>query len=112
MAGHGRPARHLARRLHRPHGGAVGGAAILTGRAVADSWKPAWQVVLACLGLALADRFLIYALFEGELWSPLGLSDRHFLVLIGDRPRLLAVTRVRKMVRQYPWLYERTGLFG
>ena len=23
----------------------VGGAAILTGRAVADDWKPAWQVV-------------------------------------------------------------------
>ena len=45
----------------------VGGAAILTGRAVASNWKPAWQVVASCFGLALADRFLTYALFQGEL---------------------------------------------
>ena len=28
----------------------VGGAAVLTGRAVASNWKPAWQVVAACVG--------------------------------------------------------------
>ena len=64
------PARHLARRLHRPHRD--------PGRRRRDpdrprawpsNWKPAWQVVAACFGLALADRFLIYALFGGELLS-------------------------------------------
>ena len=53
----------------------VGGAAILTGRAIGGNWKPAWQVVAAGFGLALADRFLVYALFEGELLSVVGLRS-------------------------------------
>ena len=34
------------------------------------------MVVAACVGLGLADRFLVYALFGGELLSLLGLPDR------------------------------------
>ena len=47
----------------------AGGAAISAGRAVGENWKPASLVVLATFGIALADRFLIFALFEGELLS-------------------------------------------
>ena len=48
-------------------------AAAATGRALAESWQPAWQIVPAALLLAVADRFLHYALFEAPLDSLGGL---------------------------------------
>ncbi len=88
----------------------AGGASALAGRAIARNWKPAWQVALAALGLALADRFLVYALFAGEL-----LHLRGFLVswAVQLALGLLAwhVTRVECMVRQYPWLYRKVSPF-
>ena len=47
----------------------IGGAAILAGRAIGNNWKPAWQAVAACFGLALFDRFLTYALFQIPIGS-------------------------------------------
>ena len=72
-----------------------GGAAIMTGQALADNWKPAWHVVLACFGLALADRFLIYALFDGKLLSLSGfLVDFVVLVVMAcSRYRITAVAQ-------------------
>ncbi len=89
----------------------AGGAAIMTGRALADGWKPPWQVVLACVGLDLGNRFLAYALFEGELLS---LSGFVVDLVVITALALLAhrVTAVRKMVNQYPWRYERASLFA
>jgi ABC-type uncharacterized transport system permease subunit len=89
----------------------IGGAAILTGQALANNWRAAWQVVLSCIGLGLADRFLVYALFGGELLSLTGfLIDTAVITAIG----LVAyrVTRVRKVVSQYPWKYERDGIWS
>ena len=89
----------------------IGGAAIMTGRALADGWKPAWQVVAACFGLALADRFLVYALFGGELLSLSGfIVDFALLTALG----LIAhrLTMVHKMIAQYPWRYERASLWS
>ena len=89
----------------------VGGAAILTGRAVAGNWKPAWHVVLACFGLALGDRFLIFALFQGELVELWGILI-HFLVLAAMGLIAWQTARVSKLVGQYPWRYRRTSPFG
>ena len=89
----------------------MGGTAYMTGQAIAGTWRPAWQVVTYCLLLALASRFLIYALFQGTLLSPTGiLADGLILVCAG----LIAyrIKHVSKMVAQYPWLYERQGLWG
>jgi len=87
------------------------GCAILMGRALASSWRPARQAVPYGLLLAAADRFLIYALFDGDIASPGGaLIDTYcilFSALITYRLTLAA-----QMVRQYPWLYERVMLFG
>jgi len=87
-----------------------GGAAWMMGQALAAGWKPAWHAVLYSLLLGAADRFLIFALFDGELLSVRGyVMDTLTLMLIG-----LAgwrATRARKMVGQYPWLYERSGFF-
>jgi hypothetical protein len=83
----------------------------LTGQAMAQSWRPAWQIIPAALLLTVADRFLLYAMFGADLASPGG-----FLIAAAI---LAAITgaayyfsRARKMVQQYPWLYERRGLFG
>jgi hypothetical protein len=88
-----------------------GGVALLTGQRLAESWRPGWQIVPAALLLAAADRFLLYALFAAELVSLSGL-----LIAAAILSAVAAVayylTRARKMVRQYPWLYERRGLFG
>ncbi len=89
----------------------MGGAAYMTGYAVAATWRPYWQVLLYAVLLGLTDRFLTFALFEGELLSLSGfVVDTGFLTAIS----LFAfrVTRVGKMVSQYPWLYERDGLLG
>lgn len=87
------------------------GCAILMGRSLAASWRPARYSVPYCILLAAADRFLIYALFGGDIFSPGGaLIDTYcilFSALITYRLTLAA-----QMVRQYPWLYERVLLFG
>jgi uncharacterized membrane protein len=91
--------------------GLMGFAAFMTGQALANTWKPMWHAVVYAILLGFADRFLTFALFEGELLSLSGyLVDTAVLVAI----ILLAfrITQVRKMVSQYPWLYERVGLFG
>lgn len=91
--------------------GLMGFAAFMTGQALANTWKPTWHAVVYAILLGFADRFLTFALFEGELLSLSGyLVDTAVLVAI----ILLAfrITQVRKMVSQYPWLYERVGLFG
>ena len=88
-----------------------GAAAMLSGQAFARNWRPARQLVLASLLLALGDRFLLFALFGGRLLSVGGfiLAFILFLAAAGLAYRLTQVTR---MVTQYPWLYARRGLFA
>ena len=85
-----------------------GGAAYLTGRAVAVAWRPIVYLVVYLFLLACGVRFIHYALFEGTL-----LSFQYFLV---DAVVLLALgglgfqmTRARQMAGQYSWIYERSG---
>lgn len=89
----------------------MGGAGYLTGQAVASTWRPIWQAIAYSLLLGVADRFFIFALFGGTLLSVRGLIiDTAVIVvicLIGYR-----ITRVSKIVSQYPWLYERAGFFN
>lgn len=88
----------------------TGAAAFMTGQAIANTWRPYWQVWVYCALLGAAARFLIYGLFNGALWSLQGyLIGTALLILIGTFA--FRLTRARRMVRQYPWLYRRTGLF-
>ena len=86
-------------------------AALATGRALARNWRPAWQGIAYALLLGLGHRFLLYALFGGELLSTSGYG---LAALLLGLLALLAhrVTQVRLMLRQYPWLYEPAGLFA
>ena len=85
-----------------------GGAAWLTGRAVALTWRPYLQTVAYAFLLAAAVRFLHFALGGGRLLA----LDRYALDLI---VMLIAGslgfrhTRARQMSTQYRWLYERAG---
>ena len=88
-----------------------GGAAYMAGRNLASKWRPAWMAAAYMIPLGLALRFFHYALFEAEL-----LSVHYFitdtLVLIAATLLGYRLTMVRQMVSQYPWLYERAGLFA
>ena len=88
----------------------IGGAAWLSGQALARNWRPWWQMVLYGMLLGLADRFLSWGLFGGVLLSPGGyVVDSAVIVAIG----LVAyrLTLAGRMAAQYPWLYRRTGPF-
>ena len=89
----------------------AGGAAYMTGRALAAKWRSPLQPIFAMLLLGAADRFFHFALFEGSL-----LSVQYYLV---DTLVLIAIaltgyrlTLAGQMVSQYPWLYVRSGPFA
>ncbi len=88
----------------------AGGAAWMMGQSLANTWRPVWQVFIYALLLGLADRFMIYALFDGELLSlSRFIVDSVTLTIIG----LVSwrYNQVRMMVKQYPWLYRRASWF-
>ncbi len=89
----------------------VGGCAFMAGQAAATAWKPAPVALLHALLLGGADRFLVYALFGGRLWSLSGYLS-HTLVLALIALAAHRLTLARRMVSQYPWLYRRAGLFS
>ncbi|MDX5362440.1 MAG: hypothetical protein LPL00_12890 [Alphaproteobacteria bacterium] len=89
----------------------AGGAAYLTGRAVALSWTHSAQLVIYMVLLAAATRFIHFALFSGTLLS------LHYYVV--DLAVLLAIgflgkriTRAGQMSRQYSFAYRRAGPLG
>ena len=89
----------------------MGFAAFMTGQALANTWRPYWHAVPYCLLLGLADRFLTWGLFEGELLSLSGyIVDS--LALLAIATTAFRLTRARRMVTQYPWIYERSGPFS
>lgn len=91
--------------------GLGGLAASATGRSIANTWRPLpilfWFIFLLTLGV----RFLSFALFEEPLLSiQFLLVDYAVLMLIA----LVSFrrTRVRQMLTQYSWMYERDGPLG
>jgi hypothetical protein len=88
-----------------------GGAAWLSGRAIAMTWRPVWQVVGYAALLTAVVRFLEYALFQGALLS-LHYYIVDFIILLAFAGTGFRVTRVNQMVNQYRWLYERAGPFA
>jgi hypothetical protein len=88
-----------------------GFAAAMTGRALASNWRSPWQVFAYAVLLAAADRFLLYALFGGVLLSAGGFILAA-LILFAIAIAAYRLIQVRRMVTQYPWLFERAGPFG
>ena len=87
----------------------AGGFAI--GNALAQQWQSALWIIPYSLLLALLERFLIFALFKGELLSLVAyLFNSAIILLFALFAYRLRLTH--KMISQYPWLYERTGLLN
>jgi hypothetical protein len=85
-----------------------GGAAFLAGRAIAETWRPSWQIVAYSFILGAVVRFFLFSLFEGTL-----LSGQYYLVdsavcmafgFLGFR-----TARATQMVTQYRWINEAQG---
>lgn len=85
-----------------------GAAAWLTGRAVALTWRPSYQLAVYTAGLTFAVRFVHYALFGGTLASPWYLLV-DFVVLGIFAGLGFRATRARQMAGQYSWLYEQSS---
>jgi len=88
-----------------------GGAAWLSGRAIASTWRAWWHVAAYMLVLSIAVRFFHFALFGGTF-----LSLHYYLVdsavcltlgFLGYRS-----TRTAQMVTQYRWINARSGAFA
>jgi hypothetical protein len=88
-----------------------GGAAVMTGQALARNWRGAWQLLPYALLLAAGDRFLLFALFGAELLSVTGYVIAAVLLCVFAGLAFRA-TQARRMVSQYPWLYVRAGLLA
>jgi hypothetical protein len=88
-----------------------GWAAWQTGRATAATWRPMAAMIPYGIGLALAIRFLHFAVFGGTL-----LSLHYFLVDFA----VLAIAmylgfrwkRSEQMATQYSWLFDRRFPLG
>ncbi len=87
----------------------IGGAAsLMTGRAIAQTWRPYWHIPFYALAIALTVRFFHYALF-GEPMLSLKNLGVDFAVVLFAALAGYRLHRVHQMVRQYPWLFRRVG---
>ena len=88
-----------------------GFCAFMTGQALAKGWHAAWKLLPYGALLACGDRFIGYALGGGDLASISGFLIS-WLVLTVISFAAFRFTQARKMVSQYPWMYEPAGPFG
>jgi hypothetical protein len=87
-----------------------GWVAIMAATALARMWRPWWQNIAYGLILGLANRVLEMMLFNGPLLSLQGyIVDTTYIVIVMLLVYRAALTR--RMLIQYPWLYERVGPF-
>ncbi|HEY1246317.1 MAG TPA: hypothetical protein VGF29_15945 [Hyphomicrobiaceae bacterium] len=89
--------------------GGVG--AFVSGRAMAQTWRPYWQVPLYMLGIAAGIRFIHHALFDEVLLS-LKNFGVDFAVAVVAASAGYRLVRAGQIARQYGWLFERAGPFG
>lgn len=85
-----------------------GGAAWLTGKAVARGWGPYSHLLVYGLLLAAAVRFCHFALFEDQLLAPRQ-TAAEFALLLSIASLGFRAMRRQQMTVQYGWMYERGG---
>jgi hypothetical protein len=87
-----------------------GWVSIMTATALARTWRPWWSNIAYGLFLGVACRLLEMMLFRGNLLSLQAyLIDTSYIIVVMLLWHRAALTR--RMVIQYPWLYERVGPF-
>lgn len=86
-------------------------AASAAGRAIAQTWRPFWQVPLYAGLLMLAVRFLHFSLFDEPLLTP-GACAVDYVVLLVAAVVGHRMMRGEQLAGQYYWLFERSGPLG
>jgi hypothetical protein len=86
------------------------GLAWLTGVNLGAQWRPLRLVFIYCALLTFGHRFLLFALRDAALLSPLAFL-LEFTLFAGVGGAAFYLSRQMRLVQQYPWLYERRGLF-
>ena len=87
----------------------------MSGQALAENWRPAWQVALYGSLLSVGAWVMALILFARHLRGPIDEAielSLLALVIVGITAVGFRLTQARKMPLQYPWLCERHGLFG
>jgi hypothetical protein len=83
-------------------------AAWMTGRSVANEWKPIGYLIVYSLLLAAAARFLHYALYQASFLSLtrylIDLVPITILTWLGFQ-----MTRTNQMVTKYYWMYDKVS---
>jgi len=88
-----------------------GSAAYVSGKAIAQTWRPYWHIPLYMLVLAGVVRFCHFALFDEPFLSlPSYIVD--FLVALPAASLGFRLVRARQMTTQYGWLFRRRGPLG
>jgi hypothetical protein len=88
-----------------------GGAAWISGRAIAQTWRPVWQIPGYMLLMTASVRFLHFALFEEPL-LPLKNWVVDYLVLLIAAGVGYRRMRALQVANQYHWLFEQMGALG
>lgn len=88
----------------------LGFICILTGKNTAENWKNPWMFFIYAPLIGCTDRFFVYALFNGillDLYTYM-VHTCMYLIIMTSSYRLMLV---HKMVKQYPWIYEKSYFF-
>jgi hypothetical protein len=88
-----------------------GFGALMMGRALADTWRPAWYNVAYGVLLGIGNR-LFHNFFAGDDILNLPAYVTQTAILIAIALVTYRATQAHKMVTQYPWLYTRAGPFS
>ncbi len=96
-----------------------GGFALMTGQALGRTWRPWPQSIGYGVLLSLGARLTEFVLFIGRAQNLDAYIIDNAVFALGNTVYLIAVTLLahritlaRIMVTQYPWMYERSGLFS
>ena len=77
-----------------------GSTAYVSGHAIADTWRPFWQVIIYALMIGLAVRFIHFALFQEVLLSAGNYLIDCVVLMLASIVGYVS-TRKRQMKRQY-----------
>jgi hypothetical protein len=77
-----------------------GGGAFISGKSIAETWRPLWQVPVYMALMAIAVRFLHFSLFD-EVFVSLRNFVVDYVVLLGLAFTGHRMARARQMASQY-----------
>lgn len=80
-----------------------GGTAYISGKVIAQTWRPQWQLPVYVLLIALAVRFMHFALFEEVLVSLKNLGVDYAVLMACGLTGYMAMRRAQ-MSKQYGWV--------